>query len=38
MADQVAESLMAAARRGIHCRLMLDSAGSVAFSVARGQA
>ncbi len=29
---------MAAARRGIHCRLMLDSAGSVAFSVARGQA
>lgn len=22
---------MAAARRGIHCRLMLDSAGSVAF-------
>ncbi len=31
MADQVAESLMAAARRGIHCRLMLDSAGSVAF-------
>ena len=25
---------MAAARRGIHCRLMLDSAGSVAFSVA----
>lgn len=35
MADQVAESLMAAAR-GIHCRLMLDSAGSVAFSAARG--
>lgn len=31
MADPVAESLMAAARRGIHCRLMLDSAGSVAF-------
>lgn len=31
MADQVAESLMAAARRGVHCRLMLDSAGSVAF-------
>lgn len=27
----MAESLMAAARRGIHCRLMLDSAGSVAF-------
>lgn len=37
MADKVAESLMAAARRGIHCRLMLDSAGSVAFSVAHGQ-
>ncbi len=36
MADRVAESLMAAARRGIHCRLMLDSAGSVAFSAARG--
>ncbi len=31
MADQVAESLMAAARRGVHCRLLLDSAGSVAF-------
>ncbi len=31
MADQVAESLMAAARRGVHCRLMLDSAGSVGF-------
>ncbi|RJT71088.1 cardiolipin synthase A, partial [Escherichia coli] len=31
MADQVAESFMAAARRGIHCRLMLDSAGSVGF-------
>ncbi len=31
MADQVAEALMAAARRGVHCRLMLDSAGSVAF-------
>ncbi|NDJ57871.1 cardiolipin synthase [Enterobacteriaceae bacterium 4M9] len=31
MADQVAESLMAAARRGVHCRLMLDSAGSVDF-------
>ncbi len=29
--DQVVESLMAAARRGIHRRLMLDSAGSVAF-------
>jgi cardiolipin synthase len=37
MADQVAESLMAAARRGVHCRLMLDSAGSVAFSVALGR-
>ncbi len=32
----VAESLMHAARRGIHCRLMLDSAGSVVFSAARG--
>ncbi|BDH45647.1 cardiolipin synthase A [Salmonella enterica subsp. enterica serovar Choleraesuis] len=31
LADKVAESLMAAARRGIHCRLLLDSAGSVAF-------
>lgn len=31
MADQVAEALMAAARRGVHCRLMLDSAGSKAF-------
>ncbi|MBW7983226.1 cardiolipin synthase [Enterobacillus tribolii] len=31
LADQVAESLMAAARRGVHCRLMLDSAGSLAF-------
>lgn len=31
MADEVAETLMAAARRGVHCRLMLDSAGSVAF-------
>ena len=31
MADQVAESLMTAARRGVHCRLMLDSAGSVTF-------
>lgn len=31
MADQVAESLMAAARRGVHCRLLLDSAGSVTF-------
>ncbi|MCX2960060.1 MAG: cardiolipin synthase A, partial [Serratia symbiotica] len=26
LVDQVAESLMAAARRGVHCRLMLDSA------------
>ena len=32
--DQVAESLMAAARRGVHCRLMLDSAGSLQFSAA----
>ncbi|WP_075181913.1 cardiolipin synthase [Pantoea sp. 1.19] len=31
MADEVAQSLMAAARRGVHCRLLLDSAGSVAF-------
>ncbi|WP_275235212.1 cardiolipin synthase, partial [Pantoea ananatis] len=31
LADEVAESLMAASRRGVHCRLMLDSAGSVAF-------
>ena len=31
MADEVAETLMAAARRGVHCRLMLDSAGSVTF-------
>lgn len=31
MTDQVAESLMAAARRGVYCRLMLDSAGSLAF-------
>lgn len=31
MADEVAETLMAAARRGIRCRLMLDSAGSVTF-------
>lgn len=37
MADSVAESLMAAARRGVHCRLMLDSAGSVAFSAAHGR-
>lgn len=31
LADEVAESLMAASRRGVHCRLMLDSAGSVKF-------
>jgi len=31
LADEVAESLMAAARRGVQCRLMLDSAGSVQF-------
>ncbi|VFP88400.1 cardiolipin synthase [Candidatus Erwinia haradaeae] len=31
LADDVAEALMAAARRGVHCRLLLDSAGSVAF-------
>lgn len=31
LANQVAESLMAAARRGVHCRLLLDSAGSVTF-------
>ncbi|MDO1920735.1 cardiolipin synthase ClsA, partial [Escherichia coli] len=31
MADQEAESLMAAARRGIHCRFLLYSAGRVAF-------
>ncbi|MFT4466059.1 MAG: cardiolipin synthase [Sodalis sp. (in: enterobacteria)] len=31
LVDQVAEALMAAARRGVRCRLMLDSAGSVAF-------
>lgn len=30
-ADEVAEALMAAARRGVHCRLLLDSAGSVNF-------
>lgn len=30
-ADKVAETLMQAARRGIHCRLMLDSAGSRDF-------
>lgn len=31
LADEVAESLMAASRRGVHCRLLLDSAGSVTF-------
>lgn len=31
LADEVAESLMAASRRGVHCRLLLDSAGSVDF-------
>jgi len=31
LVDQVAESLMAASRRGVHCRLMLDSAGSLRF-------
>ncbi|TCV99927.1 cardiolipin synthase [Biostraticola tofi] len=31
LVDQVAEALMAAARRGVHCRMMLDAAGSVAF-------
>lgn len=31
LVDQVAEALMAAARRGVRCRLMLDSAGSVDF-------
>ncbi|NIG62422.1 MAG: cardiolipin synthase [Serratia symbiotica] len=31
LVDQVAKSLMAAARRGVHCRLMLDSAGSLQF-------
>lgn len=36
-ADNVAEALMAAARRGVHCRLLLDSAGSVDFSVALGR-
>lgn len=29
--DDIAEALMAAARRGVNCRLMLDSAGSRAF-------
>jgi len=31
LVDEVAESLMAAAKRGVYCRLMLDSAGSVNF-------
>jgi len=30
-ADEVAQALIAAARRGIDCRLMLDSVGSAAF-------
>lgn len=31
LVDKVAESLMAAARKGVHCRVMLDSAGSLVF-------
>nr|WP_156763243.1 cardiolipin synthase [secondary endosymbiont of Trabutina mannipara] len=31
LVDKVAEALMAAARRGVHCRLILDSAGSMNF-------
>ncbi|AWK13350.1 cardiolipin synthase [Candidatus Fukatsuia symbiotica] len=31
LVDQVVESLIAAASRGVHCRLMLDSAGSRQF-------
>lgn len=31
LVDKVSEALMAAARRGVRCRLMLDSAGSVEF-------
>ncbi|CAJ0991822.1 cardiolipin synthase [Pantoea sp. Nvir] len=31
LADDVAESLIAASRRGVYCRLMLDSAGSITF-------
>ena len=31
LVDDVAQALMAAARRGVSCRLMLDSAGSVKF-------
>ncbi|WWO98990.1 MAG: cardiolipin synthase [Candidatus Dasytiphilus stammeri] len=30
-ANEVAEALLAAAKRGVHCRLMLDSAGSRRF-------
>lgn len=31
LADSVAEALISAARRGVHCRVMLDSAGSRTF-------
>ncbi|MCW5196968.1 cardiolipin synthase A, partial [Buchnera aphidicola (Pemphigus obesinymphae)] len=31
LADDVANALISSAKRGIHCRLMLDSAGSVDF-------
>ncbi|SNC58750.1 cardiolipin synthase [Sodalis endosymbiont of Henestaris halophilus] len=31
LVDKVAEALMTAARRGVRCRVMLDSAGSVEF-------
>ncbi len=31
LVNKVAEALMAASRRGVHCRLMLDSAGSLQF-------
>ncbi|WP_224653110.1 cardiolipin synthase [Pectobacterium versatile] len=31
LVDQVSSSLIAAARRGVHCRILLDSAGSVQF-------
>ncbi|QCI19836.1 MAG: cardiolipin synthase [Buchnera aphidicola (Brevicoryne brassicae)] len=31
IADDVAMALIKSAKRGIHCRLMLDSAGSIAF-------
>lgn len=37
MADQVAESLMAAARRGIHCRLMLTPPAAWRSSAALGR-